>query len=175
MLSSPRVQRAALRAGGVLRARREEPHHPCSTAVLRSRSKISGARTARTCRSRARHPRIRLTAPDGSSLVIGWCNVSDRKAELHTLGHTLALSKQRYGYEAKLPPLEYLKFLDVAQRVLEDQGLSVMVVAFARPSVEGEVKTSKSTAPPPRRSQTLPYYVTDAVATVGALARRVIA
>lgn len=117
--------------------------------------------------------RIKLVAADGSSLVVGWANVADGNAELHTLGHSLALSKQRYGRELVLPPIEYLRFLELATSILEDHALSVTVVAFTKAGVEAN-RDAKKSEPPPRRSATLPYYVADAVSTVTAFARRVL-
>ncbi len=123
--------------------------------------------------ARARQP-IRLIAADGAALVIGWANAADGRAELRTLGHTLALSKQRYGREMVLPPLEYLRFLEIATKVLEDHGLAVEVVAFTRGFAQNDIENA-SARPAPRRAMTLPYYVTGAVSSVGALARRVLA
>ena len=39
--------------------------------------------------------------------ILGGFNVTQRRANLHPLGHALALSKLRLGRELVVPPLEY--------------------------------------------------------------------
>lgn len=74
---------------------------------------------------------IRLVAIDGPALVVGWADQQGRTAELSTLGRALGLSKQSLGRELRLPPLEYLKFLERATMVLEDFGMKVTVVSHS--------------------------------------------
>ncbi len=91
---------------------------------------------------------IRLVTKDGWSLVIGWMNGAKGAAELHTLGHVLATSKARFGVELAIPPCEYMRYLDEAQRVLASFEISVNVVAFVKPAV----------APIANKPETLPFY-----------------
>jgi len=100
---------------------------------------------------------IRLVTSDGKTFVLGHANVAERRAELRTLGYSLALSKERFGRELRLPPKEYMRFLELAVQVLEEQGLEVEVVAFGK---------SAAKAPAPKRRLTLPY----AVVTAGSVA-----
>ena len=114
----------------------------------------------------AARQRISLVGADGSSLVIGWANVTEKKAELNTLGHTLALSKERYGREIVLRPLEYLRFLETAQTILEDLGMKVTVVSFRKSDLQSRLRAQLETevpdeeAPPigMRKSRMLPFY-----------------
>src|SRR5438270_12869363 len=76
---------------------------------------------------------IRLTGSDGSTFLLGWVSFGSKRAELRTLGHTLALSKARFGRELRLPPVEYMRFLDNATNVLEELDVKVEVVAYAKP------------------------------------------
>src|SRR4051794_38689354 len=40
-----------------------------------------------------------LTTSAGVALVVGWANAADKTAELRTLGHVLAVGKERFGVE----------------------------------------------------------------------------
>jgi hypothetical protein len=115
---------------------------------------------------------IRLVADDAVTFALGWANPTDRTAELFTLGRVLLLSKRRRGRELTLPPRAYAKFLEAAQRVLEDFGMEVSIVAYTKedeaaadsketaPSVEveNEIETeSENEGDAPRRTPTLPY------------------
>src|SRR5690349_13579900 len=79
---------------------------------------------------------IRLVSKDGLGIVIGWINAAENVAELKTLGHTLATSKARFGSELAIPPVEYMRFLEEAQRVLASFEIAVTVVAFTKPQVK---------------------------------------
>ena len=109
---------------------------------------------------------IRLVAHDGPALVVGWADLITQRAELCTLGHALSLSKQQIGRELRLPPLEYLLFLERATAVLEGIDLKVTVVTHA----------SRSTPPPPVRSAPVasatPYYgiIAASASLIGAIA-----
>lgn len=103
-----------------------------------------------------------LVDGNGKSFELGWVDAFTKKAELRTLGQTLSLSKQLLGKELRLPPMEYMRYLECATSLLESEGFEVTVIAWTR-----------STPPPPRmvervRSATLPYYAF-AVSTVSAL------
>jgi hypothetical protein len=113
--------------------------------------------------------RIRLLTSHRTPLILGWINVTQRRANLHTLGHTLALSKLRLGRELVAPPLEYVRFLETAKAILEDEGLVVEVVAYAKESAESGLRRSVDA---PNRSMTLPFYVVDAMHAVSTLAER---
>jgi hypothetical protein len=104
---------------------------------------------------------IRLVT-EGSTYALGWANPADGTAELYTLGHTLALSKRRRGRELTLPPLSYARFLETAQRVLEDFGIVVTIVAYtkdddAEPDSVSPTTSDAPEADEPRRTPTLPY------------------
>jgi hypothetical protein len=109
---------------------------------------------------------IRLVAHDGPALVVGWVDLVTQTAELCTLGHALSLSKQQIGRELRLPPVEYLLFLERATTVLVDFGLKVTVVTHA----------SMSTPPPPVHSKSAasptPYYgvIAASASLIGAIA-----
>jgi hypothetical protein len=78
---------------------------------------------------------IRLRSHDGAvNMVIGFANAAEGTAELNTLGHTLYVSKVRFGTELKIPPSEYLRFLDRATKILENFGLSVSSITCWRAS-----------------------------------------
>ncbi len=77
---------------------------------------------------------IRLTAKDGKTIVIGSANAADGTAELGTLGYTLEVSKQRFGAELPIAPVEYTAFVERATDVLQTCGLVVSVVSTTRPS-----------------------------------------
>jgi hypothetical protein len=113
---------------------------------------------------------IRLVPKSGAALVIGWANPSEGKAELGTLGHTLALSKQRFGRELAIPPLEYLRFIDAAKKLLEERGMTVSVIAH-KPS-----EASDCTPPSPRRAPTLPYVglIVASASTLGFIASQIV-
>jgi hypothetical protein len=96
---------------------------------------------------------LRLVA-DGSTFALGWANPADGTAELYTLGHTLALSKRRRGRELTLPPLSYMRFLTRAQRVLEDCGMTVTIVAYTKDD-DAEVEVTSVDSEAPRRTPTL--------------------
>ena len=113
--------------------------------------------------------RIRLLTSHRTPLLLGWANASQRRAQLHTLGHTLALSKLRLGRELVMPPLEYVRFLEAATGILEAEGMTVEVVAFVKEGIDSGVRPRVS---PPNRSITLPYYVVDAMTAVSTLASR---
>ena len=91
---------------------------------------------------------IRLVAIDGPAIVIGWADPHARTAELSTLGRALTLSKQTLGRELRLPPLEYLKFLERATMVLEDFGMKVTVLShsMAPPAPESLKPSAKEQA-----------------------------
>jgi hypothetical protein len=72
---------------------------------------------------------IRLVSEDGTMLVLGWANVAEGTAELRTLGHTLIVTKRRFGREIDLVPGDYMRFLETAARVLESASLAITVVA----------------------------------------------
>jgi hypothetical protein len=99
---------------------------------------------------------IRLVSHDGTVLVVGWMDLVGQRAELSTLGHALSLSKEQIGRELKLPPVEYLRFLERASKALGDLGLTVTIVTHA----------TKSTPPPSplattftgRSPSAAPYY-----------------
>lgn len=116
--------------------------------------------------------RIRLVTGHRTPLLLGWANPAQRRAQLHTLGHTLALSKIRLGREIVMPPLEYVRFLEAATAVLEDEGMTVEVVAFTKEGIDSGIRPRVSL---PNRSMTLPYYVVDAMAAVSSLASRMAA
>jgi hypothetical protein len=116
--------------------------------------------------------RIRLVTNHRTPLFLGWANPAQRRAQLHTLGHTLALSKLRMGREIVMPPLEYARFLEAATAVLEDEGMTVEVVAFTKETIDSGVRPRVNV---PNRSMTLPYYVVDAMAAVSSLASRMAA
>jgi hypothetical protein len=117
--------------------------------------------------------RIRLVVTGHRTpLLLGWANQAQRRAQLHTLGHTLALSKIRLGREIVMPPLEYVRFLEAATAILEDEGMTVEVVAFAKESVDSGIRPRVHL---PNRSMTMPYYVVDAMAAVSSLASRMAA
>ncbi len=116
--------------------------------------------------------RIRLVMSNGTALLIGWVNLAQGRAQLHTLGHTLSLSKQRFGREIVMPPLEYLRFLETAKTVLEEHGISVEVVAFTK---QGAPSGTRPRVDAPARSRTLPFYVVDALAAATSLVTRVMA
>lgn len=94
---------------------------------------------------------------DGLAFVVGSANTADGTATLRTLGHSLTLSKRRFGRELVLPPLEYMRFLDAVTRVLESFEIEVAVVAFD--------PADRRSEPPPasvsgtQRRTTLPYVV----------------
>lgn len=79
---------------------------------------------------------IRLVREDGTSVVVGRANFSMKTAVLFTLGHTLALSRRRYGAELAVDAKEYLVFLARAVQVLEGMGLTVCMIAYERPLLE---------------------------------------
>lgn len=116
--------------------------------------------------------RIRLVMSNGTVLLIGWVNLAQGRAQLHTLGHTLSLSKQRFGREIVMPPLEYLRFLETAKTVLQEHGITVDVVAFTKQGVESGTRPRVDG---PVRSRTLPFYVVDALAAASSLVTRVMA
>lgn len=71
------------------------------------------------------------------------------------------------GRERKLPPMQYNRFLQVSKRVLEDFGMSVVIVAFTADVVEirateataaevAEVEAALSESEPPRESRIRP-------------------
>src|SRR5689334_4651631 len=60
---------------------------------------------------------IRLTS-DNLAFPVGWADPCDGTAELYTLGKTLARSKNVFGRERVLPPMQYSRFLEIARRVL---------------------------------------------------------
>jgi hypothetical protein len=74
---------------------------------------------------------IRLVS-EGSTFALGWASPVDGSAELYTLGRTLAQSKRSRGRELAIPPLSYSRFLETAQRVLEDFGMLVTIVAYTK-------------------------------------------
>jgi hypothetical protein len=91
------------------------------------------------------HQHVVLTAPSGATLVVGSANSVERTAELKTLGLATSLAERR-SFGAKLPPLEYLAFLERATKALEEAGLTVTVVAFEKPELE-----ERAAASPPSR------------------------
>jgi hypothetical protein len=97
---------------------------------------------------------IRLVAHGGPALVVGFADFGSQRAELCTIGHALSLSKEQIGREVRLPPVEYLRFLERATMVLEDFGMKVSVVTHA----------ARSAPPPPAA---LP---TNAASLIGAVA-----
>lgn len=72
---------------------------------------------------------ICLVSNAGLFLVIGFVDPGRKTGELHTLGSILVRSKERFGVELVIPPLEYQAFLKLARQVLEGFGLSVTVIA----------------------------------------------
>jgi len=116
--------------------------------------------------------RIRLVTSHRAPLLLGFANAAQRRAQLHTLGHTLALSKLRLGREIVMPPLEYARFLETATGVLEAEGMAVEVVAFVKEGIDSGIRPRVNA---PNRSMTLPYYVVDAMAAVSTLASRMAA
>lgn len=99
---------------------------------------------------------VRLVLSDGRAFLLGHVDLTAGRAELRTLGCSLALSKRRFGYELRLPPKEYMRFLDLATKLLEEHGLDVTVVAIAahrEPSAAPPAPPATSAV----RRMTLPY------------------
>lgn len=113
--------------------------------------------------------RIHLITGDRAPLLLGWANATQRRAQLHTLGHTLALSKLRLGTELVMPPLEYARFLETATRLLEDEGMAVSIVAFVKEGADSGVRLRVNAH---ARSTTLPHHLLDAITAVSTLASR---
>ena len=84
--------------------------------------------------------RIRLLTGHRTPLLLGWANAAQRRAQLHTLGHTLALSKLRLGRELVMRPLEYMRFLEAATGILEAEGMTVEIVAFVKEGIDSGVR-----------------------------------
>ena len=113
---------------------------------------------------------IRLVSHDGPVLVVGWADLVGNRAELSTLGHALSLSKEQIGRELRLPPVEYLRFLERATTILGDFGMTVTIVTHAR----------KSSPPPSPLATTMsghlpspaPYYgiIAASASLIGAIA-----
>jgi len=104
---------------------------------------------------------IRIVSHDGPALVVGFADLVTQRAELCTLGHALSLSKTQIGRELRLPPLEYLRFLERATQVLEDFGLKVVVVSHV-----------VSTPPKSAAKTSAPYYgiIAASASLIGAIA-----
>jgi hypothetical protein len=75
---------------------------------------------------------IVLTTAEGLAVVVGWANAAEKTAELRTLGYVLSICKQRFGTELAIPRAEYVAFLELATRLLSDEGMTVQAAAFAR-------------------------------------------
>jgi hypothetical protein len=113
---------------------------------------------------------IRLVGNDGAAIVVGWADLASRRAELCTLGHALSRSLEQLGRELRLPPVEYLRFLDRAAEVLGEFGMTVTIVTHA---------TSKSSPPSPLATtmndatrSAAPYYgvIAASASLIGAIA-----
>ena len=112
---------------------------------------------------------IRLVSHDGPALVVGWVDLVGHCAELSTLGHALSLSKEQMGRELRLPPVEYLRFLERAAAVLGDFGMTVTIVTHARKSCPPSplATTTSGRSPSPA-----PYYgiIAASASLIGAIA-----
>lgn len=104
---------------------------------------------------------VRLVSHDGPSLHVGFADVTTARAELCTLGHALSLSKTQIGRELRLPPVEYLRFVERATQVLESFGYKVTVVSHV-----------VSTPPKSARPIATPYYgiIAASASLLGAIA-----
>lgn len=113
---------------------------------------------------------VLLVPKSGPPLVIGWVNPSAGIAELRTLGYTLALSKRRFGRELTIPPLEYLRFVEVAKKLLEERGMVVSVMAHPKTDL-ADIETT-----PPPRASTLPYLgmIAASASTLGFIASQIV-
>lgn len=116
---------------------------------------------------------IRLVSHHGPALVVGFADLVAKRAELSTLGHALSLSKEQIGRELRLPPVEYLRFLERATTLLGDFGMTVTIVTHA-------ARSTRSTPPPSPLATTLserspspaPYYgiIAASASLIGAIA-----
>ena len=112
---------------------------------------------------------IRLVGHDGPAVVVGWADLVGQRAELSTLGHALSLSKQQLGRELRLPPVEYLRFLERAAAVLGDFGVNVTIVTHAPRSTTASPRATTTRDPSPSRA---PYYgvIAASASLIGAIA-----
>jgi hypothetical protein len=111
---------------------------------------------------------IRLVAHDGPALVIGFADFIGQRAELCTLGHALSLSKEQIGRELRLPPVEYLRFLERATAVLEEFSMKVSVVTHAASSTPPPTPTAMGKS----HLAAAPYYgiIAASASLIGAIA-----
>jgi hypothetical protein len=112
---------------------------------------------------------IRLVSHDGPALVVGFADLAGARAELSTLGHALSLSKDQIGRELRLPPVEYLRFLERAATVLSDFGMTVTIVTHAAKSCP---PSPLATTMSGRSSSAAPYYgiIAASASLIGAVA-----
>lgn len=110
---------------------------------------------------------VRLLGSDGSVAVLGHVNLREGWAELRTLGHTLAASRASLGRELRLPPREYLRFLEIATGIFSCSGLHVTVAVLGAPS-RADAAPREAAAPESSRSgvrrMTLPYGLAESAA-----------
>jgi hypothetical protein len=113
---------------------------------------------------------IQLVRNDGLTFMVGCTNAAEGTASLRTLGHTLDLTKRRFGRELVLPPLEYMRFLEIATTVLTTFDLKVTVVSHHASAPPRSPEAS------PKRTSMLPYVLGVGVfASVFALATGLVA
>jgi hypothetical protein len=115
--------------------------------------------------------RIQLVTTHRTPLLLGWASATQHRAQLNTLGHTLALGKLRLGHELAMRRHEYARFLESATQILEHEGMTVSIVALAKEGAASSLRARGSR----HRSTTLPVDIIDAVTALRRVASRMAA
>lgn len=87
---------------------------------------------------------LELVRSDGAAVIVGYANTDEATATLHTLGYTLAESKRTLGRELAIPPAEYMRFLSLARRIMDNLGILVRVLPYDSSVDECEVSCPSS-------------------------------
>lgn len=99
---------------------------------------------------RAREPisLVPAAGADGSTLVVGWMNVADNRAELRAFSVLDAIHRQRFGSGVDLVRADYETFLDEARRFFAEEAIAFELATEAPPPPAARGPSRESAAAP---------------------------
>lgn len=101
---------------------------------------------------RAREPISLVPAggAQGSTLVVGWMNVAENRAELRAFSVLAAIHRQRFGGGLDLVRADYDAFLDEARRFFSEEGIALEIATEAPAPPPARASSGESAAAPGR-------------------------
>jgi hypothetical protein len=93
---------------------------------------------------------IALEAAGGGSLVVGNVDTGSKRAELRSHDRLVSMHRQRFGTELGIAEAEWMAFLDLAEKFLQEEGMVVAREAEAAGSTAADFGQRTVSRPPGR-------------------------